>query len=490
MTDGEPLPGAAQRLASTPETKTATDRKTTADEASAARTAETGTSGEPAAGRGSGSGSDPEPGSSPDSVAARLDHLFRQEAGRLVALLTRGFGAARMDLAEEMVQEAMVRALRRWPYHGMPEDPAGWLYRVARNLALDHVRRDATFREKEPAIRDRLPTVSPAPETGLAGDITDDQLRLVFLCCHPALPRDSRVALTLKTVGGFSAAEIARGFLAREATVAQRLVRAQRRIRELGLRFELPGEKELPERLEAVFDAIYLMFNEGYAGHGGDRWIRRDLCAEALRLVVSLTRLQLPGFDVRLRARAHALASLLFFQASRLEARQDSAGGLVLLADQDRSLWDRRALRLGFAHLEKSGVGDRISPYHLQAHIASYHASAADDSGTEWSAILELYDQLARLEPTPVVLLNRAVAVAEVHGVEAALEAVAVLEQEVSLERYHLLHAVRADLLRRRGERAAAAEAYRRALELAGSTPERLFLGQRLAELEALDGGP
>lgn len=412
-----------------------------------------------------------------------VDHLFRREAGRMVASLTRSFGPGRLDLAEEVVQEALVQALKRWPFAGVPRNPRAWLYRVAKNLAVDRLRRDATFRGKEAEIREVL---APAEEAGepaaeevfFAGEITDDQLRLIFLCCHPEIPRDARVALTLKTVMGFGVGEIARAFLAREATVAQRLVRAQRRIRERRIPFEVPGPAELPGRVEAVLEVLYLVFNEGYGAHRGGDLVRADLCAEALRLAARLAALESAAAPA-----IHALSALLCFQASRLPARLDGDGNLVLLADQDRSLWDGSLIRRGFAHFERAAAGDELTTYHLEAAIAAHHATVASDGETDWRAIVGLYDELLALNPSPVVALNRAVAVARLSGPAAGLAVLAEIEDHPALRGYYLLPATRADLLARSGDSEAAAEGYRQALECPCSEPERRFLRRRLDSL-------
>lgn len=412
------------------------------------------------------------------NVHGLVDHLFRREAGRMVALLARSFGPARLDLAEEVVQEALVQALRRWPFHGVPDNPSAWLYRVARNVALDRLKRDASFQGKEAALRETLATETLPDEPFLEGEITDDQLRLIFLCCHPEIPRDGRVALTLKTVCGFSVPEIARAFLAPPPTVAQRLVRAQRRIRELGLPFEVPPPAELPRRLEAVLEVLYLTFNEGYGAHGGDDLVRADLCHEALRLVRHLA--ALPATE---GPAVHALAALLHLQASRLPARVDEAGNLVLLHEQDRGHWDRAQIGRAFAHLERAAAGDAMSVYHLQAAIAAHHAAAPSAAATDWAAILELYDQLLALNPSPVVALNRAVALARVHGPRAGLEALDAIAGDPAVARYYLLGATRGELLLEAGEREQASAAYRQALECECSEPERRFLERKLAGL-------
>ncbi|MEO1366488.1 MAG: sigma-70 family RNA polymerase sigma factor, partial [Acidobacteriota bacterium] len=413
-----------------------------------------------------------------ESVHGLVEHLFRHQAGRLVAILVRSFGGAHLQLAEEVVQEALVAALRRWPYSGVPEKPAAWLHRVARNRALDRLRRDGRFRDKEDQIIARFDRDTAPPEVALAGDISDDQLRLVFLCCHPELSEDGRAALTLKMVGGFSVDEIARAFFARRPAIAQRLVRAQKRIRDRGLELELPPPAELPARLDAVLEAIYLIFNEGYTAHRGEDLVRHDLCAEALRLVehlVSVEALAVP--------KAYALAALLAFQASRLAARVDADGDLLPLEEQDRSLWDGGLIRRGFAHLDRAASGDVLTAYHLQAGIASLHAVAPSSAATDWRAVLGLYDRLRVLAPSPVVELNRAIAVARVEGLFAAIQALDAID-DPKLSEYHLLHATRADVLRRLGDRDEAAAALRRAVRTAPTDPERRYLERRLAELD------
>ncbi len=412
-------------------------------------------------------------------VHGLVDHLFRREAGRMVASLTRAFGPAHLALAEEVVQDALVQALKRWPFHGVPDNPAGWLYRVARNLALDRLRRDTSFRDKEPAVRQAM---SPAhigeARAHFEGEITDDQLRLVFLCCHPALTRDARVALTLKTSAGFSAREIARAFLVTEAAVAQRLVRAQRLIRDREIPFEMPARDELGERLDAVLEVVYLIFNEGYGAHEGDDLVRMDLCREALLLVGELARLPIGD-----RPEVHALGALLSFQASRLPARIDLDGNLALLAEQDRSRWDRELIRRGFRHLERAAEGVRATRYHLEAGIAAQHALASTAADTDWGVILGLYDQLLELNPSPIVALNRAVALARAQGPDAGLEALDRLDDAKALRGYYLLPATRAELWLQKGEPEVAAEGFRQALECRCSDPERRFLESRLAEL-------
>lgn len=402
----------------------------------------------------------------------------------MVAALTHSFGPAHLVLAEEVVQEALIEALRRWPFHGTPQNPAAWLFSVARNRALDRLRRDTTFRDKEPEIRRALMAQVPEPgETYFPGEISDDQLRLIFLCCHPDLSRNGRVALTLKTVLGFSVGEISRAFLARESTIAQRLVRAQRRIRERRIPLEVPGPGELTERLEGVLEVLYLVFNEGYSRHQGGDLVRADLCSEALRLTVHLA-----GLPLTQRPAVHALAALLCFQASRLSARVDATGNLVPLADQDRTLWDWEMIRRAFHHLECASDGDLLTTYHVEAAIAAQHAGASEIGHTDWAGILDLYDQLITLNPSPVVALNRAVAVARVHGAAAGLAALEELGEPAPLKEYHLLPATRAALLVQAGRPEEAAGWFQRALACPCSEPERRYLMKRLAAARCAHG--
>jgi RNA polymerase sigma-70 factor (ECF subfamily) len=413
-----------------------------------------------------------------------VEHLFRHQAGRLVARLTRLLGPAYVALAEEAVQEALVRALQTWPHETVPDNPAGWLFTVAHRIAIDAVPRDRTFGAKTDAIIANI-TQSMATATSVPIDpdvdatLRDDELRMIFMCCHSSLSRESSVALSLKTVGGFSVREIARALLADESAVAQRLVRAKRQIRDARVTFDLPSERELSERLDAVLDVLYYMFNEGYATASGEDLIRQDLCAEALRLgrLVALSPLAAP--------RVHALVALLALQAARLPARVDAAGDVVLFADQDRALWDKRLIAIGFDHFDRSMQGDDVSEYHVQAAIAATRARAQDGASVEWPVILSLYDQLIAINPSPVVALNRAVVVAKVHGAAAALAAIAPLERDRTLRRYHHLLAVRGQLLLDLDRRTEAAEAFRAALDCPCSDPERRLLAARLKAAES-----
>jgi RNA polymerase sigma-70 factor (ECF subfamily) len=407
---------------------------------------------------------------------ARVAEAFRQEYARVVASVLRM--VRDIDLAEEIVQEAFEQALDRWPVAGTPDRPGGWLLTTARRRAIDRLRRTRRAGAKAEALAyeatlgadDGSPDVSD-PET-----ITDDRLRLIFTCCHPGLPADSRVALTLRLVGGLSTVEIAHAFLVPEPTIAQRLVRAKRTIRDRALPYEVPEGVELSERLPAVLAVVYLVFNEGYAAHSGDALVRHDLCAEAVRLGHMLAEL-MPGEPEVL-----GLLALMQLQTSRIATRADADGNLVLLADQDRSRWDRARIASGLDLLGRAGPIARAGPYQLQAAIAACHARAASWEATDWEAIVMHYRALAEIAPSPVVELNRAVAIGLARGPAAGLAALDGIDA-ATLRGYHLLPAARADFLRRLGRAAEAAAEYRRALELTDNAREQSFYASRLAGL-------
>ncbi len=407
------------------------------------------------------------------AVGPLVDDLFRRQYGRLVAGLTRVFGTDRLDLVEDTVQEALLRALRRWPYEGIPREPEAWIVHVARNLALDALRRQKLADRKQAELEQWAATAL-VPGAHEPTDVTDDTLRLIFMCCHPALSCESRVALTLKTLCGLGVPEIARALLAKDTTVAQRLSRAKAQLQREKVAFEVPSAQDLDARLDSVLEVLYLLFNEGYAAAQGEDLVRTELVREAIRLadlVLAMPRTAQP--------KVHALLALFLFQAARLPARQDGDGVLLTLARQDRTRWDRDALAAAWHHFARSIAGDEMTAYHLEAAIASLHAAAATYAQTDWPTILHRYDQLVALVGTPIVRLNRAVVVAKVRGPAAGLAELDALAAKGQLVEYHLLHATRAQLLWMLDAREDAARAFAAALACPCSRPEQRLLEDR-----------
>jgi RNA polymerase sigma factor (sigma-70 family) len=421
----------------------------------------------------------------PSAEISRLtEHLFRLESGKLVSVLTGLFGIDHLQLAEDVVQEALVRAFRTWPYYGIPKNPAAWITQTAKNLAYDLLRREKFFREKQTEIAvsveqwsgDSVLDDSPLFET----EIKDDRLRLIFACCHPQLALEAQTALALKTLCGFSAAEIAKAFLTTEAAIAKRLTRTRQKIRELRIPFEIPSGEEFLVRLNGVLQTLYLLFNEGYKASSGENLVREDLCYEAIRLATLLAEHPLAN-----QPRTHALVALMLLDAARLPARVDTEGNILRLKEQERSKWSRPMIEGGIIHLGQAAAGNELSEYHIEAGIAACHCMAEDYESTDWSRILSLYDQWTKMNSSPVIALNRAVAVANVNGPGAGLEAVEAIRGRRELDSYYLLYAVLGEFEAQLHHLESAAAHFRKASQLTEVKSEREFLSKKVRALRS-----
>jgi RNA polymerase sigma factor (sigma-70 family) len=411
-----------------------------------------------------------------ESVRDSIDHLFRHQAGQMVSVLARKFGVANIDLIEDAVQDAMIAAMKNWPYSGVPENRSAWLIQVAKNRVIDRLRRE----NRSDSIDDGSLEAEDGREHAarFAGELNEDQIRMIFACCHSVIPPDSQVALTLKIVCGFSVGEIARAYLAKDEAIAKMLTRAKQKLRTVEL--EIPAQKELSTRFDSVLRVLYLMFNEGYSASEGIELIRRDLCFEAIRLAGILIDHPLTSVP-----KVHALMALFLFQAARLSTRTDSQGDLLLLADQERSKWDRRLLDLGLEHFSRSAAGDEFTDYHIEAEIASIHALAPEFESTNWSRILECYDLLQQRRFSPIVGLNRIVAVGNLHGAETALNELKLLGENYMMTSFNLFHITHAHFLSEAGKLDEAIAAYQRAVKLTRNDSVIRFIGRKIEMLNS-----
>lgn len=409
-----------------------------------------------------------------------VEHLFRRQSARLIAALTAMVGLAQIDLVEDVVQETLLRALRSWPHGGIPKNPEAWLHRTARNLMIDQMRSAKLHATREADITRHIESESmpTLPEPTYQHELDDNQLRMIFACCHPSLPDDAQTAIALKELCGFSVGEIARAFLAEESTIAQRIVRGKKQFRSGAIPFEIPEPSEMVTRMDAALRVIYLIFNEGYTRHSGDDLISRELAEEAIRLAE-----QLASKPITETSKLHALLSLIYFQFARFSARQTARGELIILEDQDRVLWDSHFIARGFHHLERAATGNSLSRYHLEAGIASLHAMANSFDQTNWRQMVEWYDQLLEIDRSPIIFLNHIVALGFWKGFEVGLSVLDSSPFARSLQNYPYFHAVRAEFLIRLERPADAVAPLQTAISLTQNSAERAFLSRKLASL-------
>ena len=410
------------------------------------------------------------------SANVLVDHLFRHEAGKMVSVLTRIFGLKHIEIAEDIVQDTFLKALDEWSFHKIPENPPAWLYRVAKNRTIDIIRHQKYVAEYEQELNLLLKsewTLSHSLNNlFLDSEIEDSQLRMIFTSCHPELPKESQIALTLKTLCGFSVGEISRALLTTDANINKRLFRAKQKLRDENLKFEIPAGKSLDERLDSVYKVIYLLFNEGYKSSDPDTVIRKDLCAEAIRLCKLLA--EHPAGN---KPKTYALLALMCFHAARLDARLDDNGYIILLKEQDRSKWDRSLISKGYEYLNESSEGDELSEYHLEAGIAANHASALSFEETDWENVFKLYDMLVKIHPSPVTYLNRAIVIGQIRGAKAAI---AELEKIKDLDEYYLYHTTFAEFYSLLKQNSSALKHLNKALKLTKSKAEKKLIKDRI----------
>jgi RNA polymerase sigma-70 factor (ECF subfamily) len=420
----------------------------------------------------------PKPIPEENSVHESVDHLFRHHAGQMVSVLSRIFGLEKLDMIEDAVQDALISALKTWPYAGFPDNPRAWLIQVSKNKILDRLRRDSRNTSDE-ELENALHDVGAADTVYFEKEVGEDQLRMIFACCHPAIPPDAQVALTLKTVSGFGVREIASAFLGREDSVTRMISRAKQKLRDGGIRLEIPPPDEIPFRIDAVLKVLYLMFNEGYSASEGDALVRKDLCFEAIRLAELLAAHPVTGSP-----KTSAVAALFLFQGARLASRHDYRGDLLLLSEQDRENWDKRMLARAVHHFRRSASGDELSAYHLEAEIAACHSLADDFESTDWERILWCYEELASRKFSPIVELNRMIVHAQVYGYREALDELNKFGADNRLKNYNLFHVTRGHFLAETGQESQARESYEQALTLTRNEPIRRFLQKKIAALK------
>ena len=409
-----------------------------------------------------------------------VDHFFRHESGKMVSVLTRLFGSENLGLAEDVVQDSLMEAIENWQYRGVPENPSAWLFRVAKNKALNIINREKYKRQYSKEAVHLLKsegTTEPSLDYLFSEqEIEDDQLKMIFTCCHPAISPDSQIALALKTLCGFSIPEIAKAFLTTEENINKRLVRARQKIREDKIPFEVPAGKDLEKRQHTVLETIYLLFNEGYSASKGEDIVRYELCEEAIRL----TQIIIASHSIQHKETVHALSALMFINASRFKARQDPEGSLLTMEEQDRSLWDKQMLGIGLGHLSEATKNNSISIYHILAAISAQYSISPDYQSTDWEAILSLYDSLILLDDSPLVLLNRAIALSKVRGAEKALEELEQLRNNPTLKSYHLFYSTQAEFFIQSGQFINAITALQKAIDLAPLKSEKDLLKKKL----------